>query len=96
MRLNEAEIRAIKESVERVFGKSAEVRLFGSRVDDSRRGGDIDLYIKSEEATATYENKIRFLVELEKRIGEQKIDVVMAKDAGREIEQTALSNGIVL
>lgn len=38
----------------------------------------------------------QFLVALEQKIGEQKIDVVMAVDSTRAIEQQALKNGIWL
>src|SRR5512144_3002065 len=46
MRLDPSEITAITATAAQVFGPSATVRLFGSRVDDRRRGGDIDLYIE--------------------------------------------------
>lgn len=44
MRLNRKEQEAIKLTCLEVFGTD-EVYVFGSRVDDSERGGDIDLYI---------------------------------------------------
>ena len=43
MRLDEKEQRIIREGAEQFFGADAVVRLFGSRVADDRRGGDIDL-----------------------------------------------------
>lgn len=45
MRLSPAEVAAIGESAVQAFGEDAVVRVFGSRLDDSRRGGDIDLHI---------------------------------------------------
>lgn len=47
MRLTADEISNIKQSV-LVLDASADVYLFGSRVDDALRGGDIDLLIKSK------------------------------------------------
>jgi len=47
MRLSAAQIEAIKQETAHFFGAQAEVWLFGSRVDDTQRGGDVDLYVKS-------------------------------------------------
>jgi len=47
MRLTTDEISNIKQSV-LALDASADVYLFGSRIDDALRGGDIDLLIKSE------------------------------------------------
>ena len=41
-------------------------------------------------------HKIKFLVSLEQKIGEQKIDVIMATDKNRPIEQQAISTGVLL
>ncbi|MEI6268117.1 MAG: nucleotidyltransferase domain-containing protein [Methylococcaceae bacterium] len=95
MRLTKFEINAIKQSVCEVFGAKAQVFLFGSRTDDLKKGGDIDLYIRTE-AGKDFKHKIKFLVALEQKIGEQKVDVVFAEDESRAIEQQTINNGILL
>ncbi len=93
MRLTTKEIETIIISFREVF-TSGKIYLFGSRVDDTKRGGDIDLFILSREANL--EKKIDFLGKLQDRIGEQKIDIVISKDKNRLIEEEALKKGIVL
>lgn len=95
MRLTEFEIKAIKEAAAEIFGENVQVLLFGSRVDDSKKGGDIDLFVKAE-VNDKFASKIKFLLALERKMGEQKIDVVFAEDNNRAIEQQALSTGIWL
>ena len=95
MRLSKREIKAIKESFKEVF-KVGEIYLFGSRVDDNKRGGDIDLYIYTPLKDNLTAKKIEFLVSLKRKIGEQKIDVIISRDINRAIEQEALSKGIKL
>ena len=95
MRLTQKQIKAINESFKEVF-KSGSIYLFGSRVDDSLKGGDIDLYIDTDDMENIFEKKISFLVSLKRKIGEQKIDVVLSRDKNRLIEQEALSKGIKL
>ncbi|KAA0682884.1 nucleotidyltransferase domain-containing protein [Roseomonas genomospecies 6] len=77
MRLTTAEVTAIKQTAAEVFGPAVTVRLFGSRLDDARRGGDIDLFLEVEPAQANFRNECLFRHRLEDRIGEQKIDVVL-------------------
>lgn len=95
MRLTAFEINAIKQSAQEVFGSTVEVFLFGSRVDDTKKGGDIDLYINTQQGN-DLNHKIKFLLLLEQKIGEQKIDVVLAMDKNRPIEQQAISTGVLL
>ncbi|MHB1620705.1 MAG: nucleotidyltransferase domain-containing protein [Sulfuricella sp.] len=95
MRLTAFEVNAIKQSAQEVFGSKVEVFLFGSRVDDEKKGGDIDLYIKAQ-TDNDLTHKIKFLVSLEQKIGEQKIDVILAVDKNRPIEKQAMSTGVLL
>ena len=46
MRLKTFEVAAIKDAVYE-FDQEAKIYLFGSRADDAKRGGDIDLFILS-------------------------------------------------
>jgi predicted nucleotidyltransferase len=94
MCLNDYEIEAIKESFLSIFTQGP-IYLFGSRVDDSQKGGDIDLYIDTQVENKV-SKKIDFLVALKNRIGEQKIDLVLSYNKNRAIKQEALCNGIKL
>lgn len=93
MRLTTKEIEAIVSTFKEVFKEGA-IYLFGSRVDESKKGGDIDLFIQSQGATV--EKKIAFLVLLKEKIGQQKIDVVISSDTKRLVEQEALKKGVIL
>ena len=95
MRLSEYEINSIKSSFNEIFA-SGKITLFGSRVDDAQKGGDIDLYIDPFNNKYLLEKKINFLVKLKGKIGEQKIDVIFKSDKNRLIDQEAIKNGIEL
>ena len=98
MRLLNDDIKAIKQTFLEVF-KQGNIFLFGSRVNDSLKGGDIDLYIVPTLALDRAEildKKINFLVKLKSLIGDQKIDVIVSKDQNRLIEKEALHTGIQL
>lgn len=93
MRLSSKQIEAIKETFIQVFCKG-EVMLFGSRVDDSKKGGDIDLYVRPFIATDDlFKLKLKFLVDLKSRIGEQKIDLVLEPFASNELKQEVQRTG---
>ena len=94
MRLNPYEIDSIKRSFQTTF-QSGEIYLFGSRVDDTKKGGDIDLYIITDDKDKV-KRKINFLTNLQNLIGEQKIDVVLNYDQTRPIEQEAIKYGVKL
>lgn len=77
MRLTSHERDTIKAASLRHFG--VPVRLFGSRVDDARRGGDIDLYIEAPLTPAqAFSSELAMAVELWKALGERKIDIVVS------------------
>ena len=48
MRLTSDQAEAIRQRVRRHLGPNTRIWRFGSRVDDQRRGGDVDLYVEAE------------------------------------------------
>jgi predicted nucleotidyltransferase len=97
MRLTDFEINAITTIAKQHFGNDAQVYLFGSRTDDSKRGGDIDLFVSNKnEQMLTLNAKVKFLTDLMLQIGEQRVDVVLDYPAARNspfyqtIQQTYL------
>ncbi|MBP9764035.1 MAG: nucleotidyltransferase domain-containing protein [Gammaproteobacteria bacterium] len=79
MRLTEKETKSICEAFLSHFSKNDHLWLFGSRVDDAKKGGDIDFYVETEEKDPriALEKKLSFLNDLWSSLGEQKIDVVL-------------------
>lgn len=76
MRLPGHAIPRIVAAVHESFGSDARVWLFGSRVDDQARGGDIDLYIETSANDELFARRARLRLMLERLLGEQKIDLV--------------------
>ena len=96
MRLTADERAEIKQQVSRVFGEGSRVFIFGSRVDDAKKGGDIDLFIEPQHVSHEAAQKITLITKLQLVLGDQKIDVVVARDRDRLIEQEARKNGVLL
>ncbi len=88
MRLSKKEIKIIKDKTENIFGKS-KVILFGSRIDNNKKGGDIDLYIIPQEQNNLFVKKLR-LKSLLENVLFKPVDVVVSKNKTRFIEQEAL------
>ncbi|MGN0048625.1 MAG: nucleotidyltransferase domain-containing protein [Bacteroides sp.] len=76
MRLQPFEIEAILQATREIYGEEVRVYLFGSRMDDSHRGGDIDLLVRTDQEKKGVLARIRFKARLKMLIGEQKIDVI--------------------
>lgn len=55
MRITADQISAIVQTTRNIAGQGANVWLYGSRLDDSRRGGDVDLLIESTPAAGFLE-----------------------------------------
>lgn len=74
MRLKEFEVRAIKDAVYSM-DKTAKIFLFGSRVDDKKKGGDIDIIISSDKISKDDVFKIKR--KIFEKLDEQKIDIMI-------------------
>jgi len=74
MRISQEEITLLKDTLYS-FSKEAKLYLFGSRIDDSKKGGDIGLLVISKELNYKDIRKLR--VEFFKKFWEQKIDIVL-------------------
>lgn len=78
MRLSNQTRDTIRETVLEIFGPDCTVFLFGSRVDDATRGGDIDLLVKSEKPIQDSRRKaLQLVARLQIRLGDQRIDVLV-------------------
>ncbi len=79
MRLTAQQHRVIRQAALDCFGPEARVILFGSRADDTARGGDIDLLIETQitDPEEIVNAEIRFQVQVQQAIGEQKIDLLV-------------------
>ncbi len=73
---------------------SAQIYLFGSRVDADARGGDIDLLLLSTKINLM--SKLDILAKLHHSLGQRKIDLAIAPNADRPFVQMAMQTGVRL
>ena len=81
MRLTAQEHTAIAQAASAAWQPGTRVSLFGSRVDDDARGGDIDLLVEAGEplqADDLVRRRGAFVTSLYRLMGERRIDVVVA------------------
>jgi predicted nucleotidyltransferase len=95
MRLNQEQINTLIHAARTYFGDTAQIWLFGSRIDDTKTGGDIDLYIETDLASGTVAAKIEMLCSLWSMFGEQKIDLLVRKRSQKSsaMHEIAKSSG---
>ena len=99
MRLDPKIQEIIKEEVTDQLGSDVVIRLFGSRVDDTQKGGDIDLLIEIHQAlTNRFEVESKLAARLYIRLGGRKVDVLLMDNLTQvqPIHTQALKTGIVL
>jgi uncharacterized protein len=76
MRLSASEISAIREELGRL-DPEAEVYLYGSRADDTARGGDVDLLVVSDKLA--FRDVMRLRTGILDRIGWQQLDLTVRR-----------------
>ncbi|MEI7869201.1 MAG: nucleotidyltransferase domain-containing protein [Candidatus Methylumidiphilus sp.] len=89
----------IRQTVTAVLGQEAEIVLFGSRVDESARGGDVDLLVTVRQAPVNPAYTAAFLAaKLERALEGRKVDVVLRAPGSpfRPIHEIALRTGVAL
>ena len=98
MRLTADEIEAIKAAANDVFGPDVVVRLFGSRLRDDVKGGDIDLHLEVDDGLQDHVHAGRFLWQVMQSIGERPIDLVyhVRGQEPRRIDRVAMEQGLRL
>ncbi|MEY8688687.1 MAG: nucleotidyltransferase domain-containing protein [Leptothrix sp. (in: b-proteobacteria)] len=102
MRLSADQQRAVRVATQEAFPPGTRVCLFGSRADDQRRGGDIDLLVELPSPLPADEQvarRSRFVARLQRLIEVQRIDVLLTvADAAdpRAVVQSARRQAIEL
>lgn len=99
MRLTPDQQQIIKGTIARLVGASSRVWLFGSRVHDELRGGDIDLLVESDEVIP---NRVKALCKIEgaliMALGDRKLDILIkdARTPDAPVFQVARRTGVLL
>lgn len=98
MRLAPEEVEAIKAAAREALGETAVVRLFGSRVDDALRGGDVDLHFEIDGPAPDLWLRGQLWAALERAVDNRKVDTVFSVrgTVPRGFERIAYRDGIVL
>ena len=95
MRLQMNEIQIILRAAREIYGSRVRVHLFGSRLDDTKRGGDIDLLIRNDETKQGALGRIRLIARLKYLLGDRKIDVI-GDHEDSVVAREALEKGVLL
>jgi len=93
MRLTQNEVTLLKEKLASL-SKEAKLYVFGSRVDDSKKGGDIDLLVVS--TTLTKKDLRRLRIAFFNVFGEQKLDILLDDGSFKNIFHKMISQNAEL
>lgn len=93
MRISSAEIDNLLGSIKQI-DQNASVYLFGSRTDDQKKGGDIDIAILSK--LVNLKEKIEIKYKFYQAFGEQKLDLLIVSDENMAFWQVVRNESILL
>ena len=99
MRLSPDERKVILEAAHRHFGEAAEVWLFGSRVRNNTRGGDIDLLVElPAPVSSPLALSLAFEADIQSELDDPKVDVLVhaAGEDASPIYRLARETGVRL
>jgi predicted nucleotidyltransferase len=99
MRLTREQQQIIKTNVAEIFGSNARVLLFGSRVNDNEKGGDIHLLIELDlPIDEQLKKNLMLNASLQIALGLQKIDIIthIKNTPATPLYTEALQTGIPL
>jgi predicted nucleotidyltransferase len=82
MRLTPAQIHTIKSTAQAVLGEGVQVTLFGSRVHDQQKGGDVDIYVEAPQPDLM--KKIRCKVSLQDQL-DMPVDLIVKPFGDRSL-----------
>lgn len=79
MRLTDSQIDAIRRLAREVAGDCARVRVFGSRLDDAARGGDLDLMLELPEPVDNPALMVALMAaKVSRSMSGRKVDVLLS------------------
>lgn len=93
MRLANEEQSVISDTIHQ-SDADAQIYLFGSRIDDAAKGGDIDLLVLSKKINLM--TKLDILAQLHQKLGDRKIDIAVYPDAIRPFPRMVMREGVRL
>ena len=99
MRLTEQQAKDISQLAHQIGGEMARVRLFGSRLDDDAKGGDVDLLLEIPEPIPDPALlAARFAAKVSRLMQGRKVDVLLSAPNLKHlpIHDIALSEGRLL
>lgn len=96
MRLTAGQIQAIKQTVQASLGLPAQVRLFGSCLDDEAKGGELDLHVSAAQPVDVWA-AAQCASQLERNLDGRKVDVCIWAHGQPvlPIDRVAFSQGVV-
>lgn len=101
MRLSDDYKRQFVDAAREAFGPGVVVRLFGSRLDDARRGGDFDVHVEADRIAdegQVFSAATRMRAALFDRLDGEPVDVVVRyrDEPPRWIDKVAIEQGVIL